>query len=289
MAIGAGRPLDIAADRLRTQTSSVSARSPRRADSEPQAAETNSPLRPVGSFAESSPSAPGARLSVFERASMLGIPWERILLEEIHAEEGLRRYFEDVDADWPLVAALQILPFTFLRSWRVRTRIHGLSAQARAARDRDARLALRRAFEKLIGRSEADGTTLAEHLWFGYQRVLLLQRVSRAAAASRGTQAERLAFICSRCRCSYDDAVWAANREDAPRRGHRLDAAIRKVRDEGFQIPRAATEARAFGLLRRLARVGAPSARRHRSKGSKTVNRSPDSLPRRLPLPVDPD
>jgi hypothetical protein len=249
--------------------------------------ETASPLRPVGTLDDPPVPAPGARNSVLERAAMLGIPWQRILLEEIHSEEALRRYFEDVDADWPLVAALQILPFTFLRSWRVRNRIQGLSAQARAVRAREARLALRRAFEKLSGRSESDRTTLAEHLWFGYQRVLLLQRVSRAASASRGTQAERLAFICDRCRCSYDDAVWAASREDAPRRGHRLDAALRKVRDEGFQIPRAATEARAFAMLRRLARGAAPSARRHRSKKSGTP--PAETVPRRLPLPVDPD
>jgi hypothetical protein len=261
----------------------VSARLPRRADSGPRGPESASPLRSVGSPFE--PPRADARSAVLDRAATLGIPWERILLEEIHSEEALRRFFEDVEAEWPLVAVLQILPFTFLRSWRVRNRIQGLSAQARAARARDARLALKRAFEQLTGRSEADRSTLAEHLWFGYQRVLLLQRVSRAAAASRGTQAERLAFICSRCRCSYDDAVWAANREDAPRRGHRLDAAIRKVRDEGFQIPRAATEARAFATLRRIVRAAAPSARRHRPRRAG----NPEAVPRRLPLPVAPE
>src|SRR5262249_15592420 len=188
-----------------------------------------------------------ARAELLRRADGLAIPWEQIVLEEIRAEEGLRRYLEDVEGDWPLAAALGILPSSFLRSWRVRNRLQNLSTQARAARTREARRDLRRAFEQLGGKNEADRTTLAEHLWFGYQRILLLQRVSRAAAASRGgTMAERLAFICTRARCCYDDAVWAADAEDSPRPGHRLDAAIRKVRDEGFQIPRASTEARAF-------------------------------------------
>jgi hypothetical protein len=207
-------------------------------------------------------------------------------MEEVRAEESLRRYFEDIDAEWPLAAALRILPLTFLRSWRLRNRIQTLSAQSRAARALPAQRELRHAFEYLRGRNQADRTTLSEHLWFGYQRVLLLQRVSRAAAASRGTMAERLAFICTRARCAYDDAAWAAGLEDSPRRGHRLDAAVRKVRDEGFQIPRAATEARAFATLRRIVRAASPSASRRRS--SKRPARE-EAVPRRLPLPVDAD
>ncbi len=222
-----------------------------------------------------------ARADLLLRADALGIPWEQIVLEEIRAEEGLRRYLEDVDAEWPLAAALGILPSTFLRSWRVRNRLQNLSAQARAAQARSARNDLRRAFEQLGGKNEADRTTLAEHLWFAYQRILLLQRVRRAAAASRGgTLSERLAFICTRARCCYDDAAWAASAEDSPRPGHRLDEAIGKVREEGFQIPRAATEARAFATLRRIVRAS-PALSRRRPRNAAAQR---EGVPRRLPL-----
>ena len=223
-----------------------------------------------------------ARADLLLRADALGIPWEQIVLEEIRAEEGLRRYLEDVDGEWPLRAALGILPSTFLRSWRVRNRLQNLSAQARAAQARGARSDLRRAFEQLGGKNEADRTTLAEHLWFAYQRILLLQRVTRAAAASRGgTLAERLASICTRARCCYDDAAWAASAEDSPRPGHRLDAAIRKVREEGFQIPRAATEAGAFSALRRIVRSSPALSRRRRSSKAAPPG---EGVPHRLPL-----
>jgi hypothetical protein len=242
---------------------------------------TASPLRAVDAAYGPAPGR-DARTDLILRADALGIPWEQILLEEIRAEEGLRRYLEDVEGEWPLAAALGILPSTFLRSWRVRNRLQNLSAQARAAQARSARGDLRRAFEQLGGKNEADRTTLAEHLWFAYQRILLLQRVSRAAAASRGgTPAERLAFICTRARCCYDDAAWAASTEDSPRPGHRLDAAIRKVREEGFQIPRAATEAHAFAALRRIVRASPALSRRRRSRKT-APNR--DGVPHRLPL-----
>jgi hypothetical protein len=246
------------------------------------AAPAASPLRAVE--APFGPATARERADLLRRADTLGIPWEQIVVEEIRAEEGLRRYLEDVESDWPLAAALGILPSTFLRSWRVRNRLQNLSTQARAARTREARRDLRRAFDQLGGKTEADGKTLAEHLWFGYQRILLLQRVSRAAAASRGgTMAERLAFICTRARCCYDDAAWAAAVEDSPRPGHRLDAAIRKVRDEGFQIPRAATEARAFAALRRIVRSSPGLSRRRRSR--RMTN--PEGVPHRLPLSDD--
>ena len=261
----------------------------RRSDPDPE------PFRPAGSSPlravdapQAAPSAPAlerdSRTGLLERVAAAGIPWERILVEELSAEETLRRYLADIDGEWPLGAAVEILPLTFLRSWRIRERIQGLAARVRATHARDAQRELRRALASLSTRDEHDRATFTEHLWFAYQRVLLLQRVSRAAAASRGSVAERLAFICSRARCSYDDAVWAAGREDRPRPGHRLDAAVRKVRDEGFQIPSAATEARAFGELRRMVRASPEFARRRRKP-----RRLPgsDALPRRIPLPVD--
>jgi hypothetical protein len=255
--------------------------------------------RPAIPAGGAEPRAPAALAAVAEpepapelvrRAEALGIPWRRILLEEIQAEQALRRFLEDVEGDWPLEAGLKILPSSFLRSWRVRDRLHGLWARSRVAFDRRARRQLRWVVASLLGKVPDDRTTLAEHLWFAYQRVLLLQRVSRAATRSRGELAERLAFICERARCRPDDAAWAAALEDAPRRGHRLDAAIRKAREEGFQIPRAATEARAFAALREMVRVSPllPNGRRLTAT-QRDARRDPDSAqPRLLPLPSDP-
>jgi hypothetical protein len=139
-------------------------------------------------------------------------------------------------------------------------------------------------FQRLTGKASRDQAPFAEHLWFAYQRVLLLQRVIRAAERSRGTTAERLAFVCLKTRCSYDDAAWAVCQEESSRRGHRLDAAIGKVREEGFQIPRANTEARSFAELRRAIRSSARLNRR-----SRAPRRSQDSvsLPCRLAHAVD--
>src|SRR5262249_25237710 len=97
-----------------------------------------------------------------------------------------------------------------------------------------------------------------------------------------GTDPERLAFICSQTQCSYDDAVWALCLEESPKPGHRLDESVRKVRQEGFQIPRATSEAKAFARLRRVALASTePSARRPRRR------RASVSLPQRVELPSD--
>ncbi len=244
------------------------------------------PIERIGS--DSEPESPS---ELVRGAEALGIPWQRIVHEEIQAEQTLRRFLEDVDGDWPLEAGLKILPVSFLRSWRVRDRLHALWARSRVAFDRKARRQLRGVVASLLGKVPDDRTTLAEHLWFAYQRVLLLQRVSRAAARSRGELAERLTFICERARCRPDDAAWAAALEDAPRRGHRLDAAVRKAREEGFQIPRAATEARAFAALREMVRVSPLLSNGRRPTPSprpKVARRDSDSASvRRLPLSTD--
>jgi hypothetical protein len=221
------------------------------------------------------------------RARALAIPWERLLLEEIKAEEMLRRFLADVEVEWPLWSALRILPLSFLTSWRLRDRIRLLSCQARGIDRGGALRQLRLIFAFLSGklataRSEAP---IVEHLWFAHQRVLLLQRVSRAAARSRGATADRLAFVRAKTGCHFDDAVWAICREDAPGRGHRLDAAMRKAREEGFQIPRESTEAKAFRRLRSIAR-SAPARRRTRTRPRPIAipDHSAVARPVRLPL-----
>ena len=197
------------------------------------------------------PTAESPDEDVLRCAEILAIPWKRVLLEEIAAEEKLRRYFRDVDEEGPLESSFAVLGLDALRSWRVRNRVERLAYAARAG----VRGALRsvRAFARhLAGEAGPEPAALAWHCRFAYERILLLQRARRAAARSRGTTAERLAFVCSTARCSFEDAAWALREEDAPRRGHRLDAAIRKVREEGFLVPRARNEARSLFELRRM-------------------------------------
>ena len=228
---------------------------------------TGSPFGPSAPRADAAPGpAPvgeQARREILRQAEALEIPWERILLDEIHAEQTLRRYADDgVETPFPL--KLSILPLSFLNSWRLRDQIQSLSCAARSASLRSAIGQLRLVFRRLVGDPDPDKAALVGHLAFAYQRVLLLQRVCRIARKSRGTTAERMAFVCSTARCGFDDAAWALCREDAPRPGHRLDAAMQRVRAEGFQIPRHANEARSFAELRRIVRASPVALRRRR-------------------------
>jgi len=215
--------------------------------------EQNAPLSESGSLP-----APGTPQEVLKQAEILGVPWQRILREEIEVESRLRRYLPELDRGFSLPRAAEILSFSLLRSWRVRDRIESLACEARTAASRRALQPLRMVFRRLTGKGERDPEEATRRLWLAYQRVLLLQRVRRVAARSRGDLPERLAHVCSTARCGYDDAVWAVSQEDSPRRGHRLEAAVEKVRSEGFQIPRAETEARALAELRRMLHRRAP-------------------------------
>jgi hypothetical protein len=214
---------------------------------------------------------------IVQRAEMLGVPWQRVLREEIEAELKLRRYLSELDRAFPLLRAAEILSFSVLRSWRVRDRIESLACEARTSTPRGALRPLRLVFRRLTGKGERDSDDASRRLWFAYQRVLLLQRVRRVAGRSRGDMPDRLAYICSTARCAYDDAAWAVSQEDSPRRGHRLDAAVAKVREEGFPIPRAETEARALTELRRMLH--------RRPRRIRFVR--PLSAPRRVRLPLD--
>ena len=217
-------------------------------------------------------------------AETLAIPWKRILLGEIEAEQKLRRHLADIEAGCPLSPALTILSFSLLQSWRVRDQIENLACQARGASIRGAVKQLRTVFRRLCGKDDRDQVALAQHFWFAYQRVLLLQRVCRAAAKSRGSLSERLAFVCSTTRCCFDDSAWAVCQEDAPTRRNRLEEVVRKVREEGFLIPRASTENRSFAELRRIA-LASPNASRRR--GSRLRSRDLLSAPQRVRLPLN--
>ncbi|HEX7251913.1 MAG TPA: hypothetical protein VF376_03455 [Thermoanaerobaculia bacterium] len=218
---------------------------------------------------------------ILRYAETLGIPWRRVLLGEIEAEQRLRQFVEDIQSECPLPTVLKVLSSSFLDSWRARGRIQSLVCDARGASDPSAVQQLRMVFLSSAGKSESDRIAFAEHLRFAHQRILLLQRVRRAAAKSRGTVAERLAFVCASARCCYDDAAWAIREEDSPRRGDRFDSSVRKVREEGFLIPREETEARSLAELRRIVRSSPHLARRTRAP-RRTVG--PMSGPRRTPL-----
>lgn len=194
--------------------------------------------------------------ALLDRARALGIPWERLIRQEIDAETTMRTFFLDVDGDWPLWAALAALPFCPLQSWRLRDRLEAHSSEARSVGCPRAARQLRAVFRHLCGKTSrsASAPALARHLWFAYQRVLVLQHVGRLAHRSEGAFEERVAWVSERAACSRTDAEWAVRREDLPARAHLLDDAMRQARQEGFEIPHTTSEARAFRKLRSIAR-----------------------------------
>ncbi len=185
------------------------------------------------------------------RADALGIPWKRLLAQEIEAEQRLRTYLPDVVNDGAWEAALEILSTEAARSWRVRDQLEALAWEARAS-VRGAARRLRGFVRSVVGAPGQDPAWAPRRCGAAYRRILILQRARRAAARSRGTEAERLAFVCTTARCKFEDAAWALREEDLPRRGRRMEAAVRKAREEGFFVPRAATEARSLAQLRRI-------------------------------------
>jgi hypothetical protein len=85
-------------------------------------------------------------------AESLGIPWKRILVDEIQAERRLRRHFRDIDKEFSLRAGAKILVCSCLRSWRVRDQVERLSREARKTASDDAARQLRILFGALVGR-----------------------------------------------------------------------------------------------------------------------------------------
>jgi hypothetical protein len=207
---------------------------------------------------------------LLREADEIDIPWQRILSDEIRAERRLRRCIADVGDGWPLWPALSILPISLLDSWRVRDRIRVLAWRASREECKDSVRQLRMLYAHLLGRRNgrgSDASLFAKHLWFGYQRVLSLLRTCRAAERARGSRDERIATVRKAAGCSVRDAEWAVERAIAPGRSHALDDMMRRVRDEGFELPQDESEVRAFRRLRRfvltsqhLARLRNPNA-----------------------------
>jgi hypothetical protein len=190
---------------------------------------------------------------LLDQAAALGIPWRRILEDEIRAERTLRLSLADVSEDWPIWPAFWILPLSLFDSWRVRDRIQVLAWKASRERCEASARQLRALHAHLLGRENGratDATLMAKHLWFGYQRVLALMRIIRAAERVRGDTAEPIEWIRKKADCAKEDAQWALTRRNSPGRGHRLDDAMRRARNEGFEIPADGNEIRAFRRLR---------------------------------------
>lgn len=215
----------------------------------------------------------GGGQDILEEAEALGIPWQAILSNEILAEKALRGSVEKLDGDWPLACLFSLLPHSLLQSWRARERIHALSWEARVERSRVAANRLRSVFLHLAGKRSPGAPfdfLLANHLGFAYERVLQLQRISKTAEKGKGTRAERIEAVEGRTHCSSSDAAWAVDRADSRRRNHRLDDAMRRAREEGFELPVANSELIAFTRLKRFVqrrpflRAGLKSARSRR-------------------------
>jgi len=225
----------------------------------------------------------GAGQDLVEEAETLGIPWQAVLSNEILAEKTLRGSLEKLDGDWPLACLFSLLPHSLLQSWRARERIHALSWEARVERSRVAANRLRSVFLHLAGKRSPGAPfdfLLANHLGFAYERVLQLQRIGKTAEKIKGTRGERIEAVEARTHCSSSDAAWAVDRADARRRSHRLDDAMRRAREEGFELPVANSELIAFARLKRFVqrrpflRAGLKSERSERRLSATTESSS---------------
>ncbi|HYB53769.1 MAG TPA: hypothetical protein VEG84_07875 [Thermoanaerobaculia bacterium] len=194
---------------------------------------------------------------LLEEADALGIPWERILEEEVRAEKTLRRFLRDSDPEPPLAALLVLLPDVPLASWRVRDRVAKLSWEARAGENGDgARQELRRLDAHLRRRADSDpavAAALESHLLFAWGRIRELLAISRSAFKARGAESDRIARVRARTSCTADDALWAV-RNACAGRGRRLEEVLGRVREEGFAVPPGPTEKETFRSLRAFLR-----------------------------------
>jgi len=196
-------------------------------------------------------------------AEALGIPWERLLDQEIDAERSLRRFLGEPVGELPMWRFLSALPGTALDSWRVREKLEAWIRDARLAHSPAALRALREALDEMCGKRDrgVSDRALALHLRLAHERVRELARVARAAEKSRGDRAARLAAIVAKTGATEADALWALRRVESPDRTHAIDDAVRQAREEGFEIPRADSEFQAYVILRKRARRK-PRARR---------------------------
>jgi hypothetical protein len=190
-------------------------------------------------------------ISLLAQARDLGIPWERILRQEIRAEGTLRAYLPEVKGPWSLREAAWLLPSSLLQSWRVRARIERLAWEAFAEDSRSTRRELLLLSSHLCHRQRQNTpeSIRAKHLWLAYGRVLTLMRISRAAEKCRRLGPRSLQSLRAKTGCSREDAEWAVARAGS---GRRLNDCMDRAREEGFEIPQAASEFDALALLRKF-------------------------------------
>jgi hypothetical protein len=194
-------------------------------------------------------------LRLIRQADALGIPWRRILTREISTEGMLQRFLGSEVKELPLWRALSIIPNSLFHSWRVRDLVDRLAWEASAQGSREARREIASLVECLSGpqaQRRTEELARVKHYWFAYQHVLELQAAALAAERSRVEEDERTAEICESTGATCRDAEWAVARLADPARSHALDDAVTHAREEGFEIPHAATELQAFSRLRRF-------------------------------------
>jgi len=199
----------------------------------------------------------GEGQQLLSEAEALGIPWRKILSDEILTEGTLRRYAGDPPAEIPLWRAVCILPNSLLQSWRVRALIDKLSWDASLDGSDEAARELKALQDHLCGprgRREDPDMVMAKHLWFAYHRILELHDVRLAAAKSRGAETDRIRTLCSQTGCSRADAEWGIRRAGSASRAGPLEDGIARAREEGFDLPPAETDFQSFLLLRKLIR-----------------------------------
>ena len=228
----------------------------------------------------------GESAALLEEAEALGIPWAAILSGEIIAEKVLKASVDDLEADWPLSCLFYLLPNSLLQSWRARERLNALSWQARGESSRKAARDLRSVFLHLSGKQTSRAPVdflFANHLCFGYQRVLELIAITRAAERTRGNRSERAAAVVRKWGCTFDDADWAVQRAAARRKGYSLEDAMRKARQEGFELPVSTSELKAFTRLKAFVRRLPFLKTINRGRGRRSIN-GREVVPARIPL-----
>lgn len=225
--------------------------------------------------------APGRQadaLRLIDQAEALGVPWKQVLEREILAEGMLQRFLGGPIRDLPLWRALAVIPASLFHSWRVRETVDRLCHEASTEGSRTARKELATLIESVSGphaRREAHRTALSKHYRFAYDRVLELHGVALAAEEARASGLERLLEVREATGCSRTDAEWAVARLTSPARTHALDSAVRRTREEGFEIPAAPTEIQSFARLKRFVSRHQPFPGRFSGRRRIPVSRSP--------------
>lgn len=204
---------------------------------------------------ERSPGRKADALRLIDQAEALGVPWKQVLEREILAEGMLQRFLGAPIRDLPLWRALAVIPASLFHSWRVRETVDKLCHEASTEGSRAARKELATLIESVSGphaRRAARRIALSKHYRFAYDRILELQAVALAAEEARAPGFERVGEVREATGCSRADAEWAVARLTSPERTHALDSAVRRARDEGFEIPAAPSEIQAFARLKRF-------------------------------------